>query len=94
MPRREFLYDIVFWEAVRIMRGNKRRNRLEQQLLRLTAYMSCFAFRENKGRKSPTEWLPLPWEKEDATSRNPPISDDEAQELLDLINNMNRGKGD
>lgn len=59
IPRHEFLYDIEFWEARRILRGYERRNMLSNQLLRLTAYFSCFAFRENKSAKTPQQWLPL-----------------------------------
>lgn len=89
IPRREFLYDLTFWEARRIARGYQRRNRLEQQLLRLTAYMSCFAMRENKGRKTPGQWLPLPWEKDDDEYEEYVISDEEQQEILELMSNAN-----
>lgn len=59
------MYEIVFWEAKRIYKGYRKRHRLEQQLLRLTAYFSCFAMRENKSRKTPEQWLPLPWEEDE-----------------------------
>lgn len=62
IPRREFLRDITFWETKRIIRGYRKRNRLEQQLLRLTAYMVCFSNNKNEKVEKPHEWLPLPWE--------------------------------
>ena len=87
IPRREFLYDIKYWEARRIARGYSRRNRLEHQLLRITAFMTCFSMRENKMRLTPERWLPLPWEKddEDDEEEDVPITEEEKQELLDLI---------
>lgn len=94
MPRREFLYDIRFWEARRIIRGYRKRGRLEQQLLRLTAYFSCFCMRENKDRKSPNDWLPFSWEEEEEEAEaEPPISEDEVREMQELMKAMNEQSG-
>ena len=43
--------------------------------------------RENKMRLTPERWLPLPWEKddEDDEEEDVPITEEEKQELLDLI---------
>lgn len=87
--RREFLYDITYAEALRIVRGYRRRGRLEQQLLRLTAYMSCFSMHENKMHQTPGQWLPLPWEGDDEDNDEPPISEEERQELVDLMASIN-----
>jgi hypothetical protein len=84
--RREFLYDIQFWEVRRILRGYNRRNMLQHRLLRLAAYGSVFSMRDPKG-KSPEDWYPLPGDKESAP---PPPSEDEKQELLDLIESVNK----
>lgn len=89
IARREFLYDITVWEARRIIRGYRKRNRLEQQLMRLNAYTSFFAMRENKMRLKPESWLPLPWEKENAED-DEPISDEERDRLIELMNEMNK----
>ena len=89
ISRREFLYDLHFWEVRRIIWGYRKRGRLEQQLLRLTAYMSCFSMRENKGGKTPDQWLPLPWEQDDEQDDEPPITEEEQQELLDLMTSIN-----
>ena len=40
MPRREFLYDIKFWEARRIIRGYRKRGRIFMQLLAENVYAS------------------------------------------------------
>ena len=90
LPRREFLYDICFWEANRIIRGYRRRHALQYQLQRLTAYSSFFAFRENKDNKTPEEWLELYCddlmdEKEEMESV---LSEEDRQELQELMNNV------
>lgn len=51
--------------------------------------MSCFSMRENKGGKTPDQWLPLPWEQDDDYDDEPPISDEDKQELLDLMASIN-----
>ena len=50
MPRREFLYDIKFWEARRILRGYRKRGRIFMQLLAENVYASTFAFRGSEGK--------------------------------------------
>ena len=58
---------------------------LQHRLLRLAAYGSVFAMRDPTG-KTPEDWYPLPGDKESA----PPPSEDEKQELLDLIERVNK----
>lgn len=89
-PRREFLYEISFWEARRIIRGYKRRNILAYQLLRLTAYGSMFTMRDPNG-KSPTDWLPLYFDKDDEENVAP-ISEEEEAEMVEYLNDINSGK--
>lgn len=89
LPRQEFLYEIRYWEALLIIRGRRKQGRLEQQLLRLTAYFSCFANRENKGNKTPPQWLPLPWEGELEENPAEPITEEDTEDLLALINEAN-----
>lgn len=89
-PRREFLYEISFWEVRRIIRGYKRRNILTYQLLRLTAYGSMFSMRDSNG-KSPTDWLPLYFDKDDEEA-DPPISEEEVADMVAELNDINSGK--
>lgn len=89
-PRREFLYDISFWEARRIIRGYKRRNILAYQLLRLTAYGSMFSMRDPNG-KSPTDWLPLYFDKDDEENVAP-ISEEEVADMVKELEDINSGK--
>lgn len=91
IPRNTFLYELQYWEVLRIVRGYRRRDILKYQLLRLCAYQAHFAMRDNPQGITPTEWLPLPFDT-DAPSA-PPISPSEADDLRDLLNDLNR-KGD
>lgn len=87
IPRHEFLYDIRFWEARRIMQGYRRRNILTYQLLRLTAYSSFFSMRDNKRGLHPHDWLPLYFDEDER--KESPLSDEDLAELqaeMDAIN--------
>ena len=89
-PRHEFLYEISFWEARRIIRGYKRRNILMYQLLRMTAYGAMFSNRDPNG-KSPTQWLPLYFDKDDEEAE-PPISEEEVANMVKELEDINSGK--
>lgn len=89
LPRREFLYDIQFWEARRIIRGYQRRNILHYQLQRMNMWASMFCM-GNPNHKQPQDILPLyfdDWDNDEDGGM--PISEEEKQELVDLMNRMN-----
>ena len=79
MPRREFLYDIKFWEANRIYRGYRRRNILQYQLQRIQAWASMFCM-GNPDRKRPTDIVKLYFDDDDEMDA-PPITDEERLQL-------------
>ena len=79
MPRNEFLYDIKWWEINSIIRGYQRRNILQLQMLRLNAYSSFFAMRENTERLTPQQWMPLYFDEET------PEGDDEDENAADEV---------
>lgn len=87
IPRREFLYDIRFWEVRRIIRGYRNRDRLKHQLMAECAYAAMFAMRDPKG-KTVADMFPGIFEDDD-TPDEPPITEDEAAELLALMAGMN-----
>ena len=86
IPRREFLYEIEFWEARRIVDGYHARNHAGWEQARLIAYNAHYCM----GSKDPvpivTEWIKFPWEKEPA----PPITDKERDELQAEIDAINK----
>ena len=64
IPRREFLYDLQFWEVRRIVRGYRRRDRLKHQLMAECAYAAIFAMRDPKG-KTARDLFPALFEDDD-----------------------------
>jgi hypothetical protein len=87
IPRREFLYDIRFWEVRRIIRGYRRRDTLKHQLLAECAYAAIYAMRDPKG-KTVADMFPMLFEDDDDDDEHP-ISDEDQQELLDLMTGIN-----
>ena len=83
MSRHEFLYDIKFWEARRILRGYRKRGRIFMQLLAENVYASAFAFRGSEG-KTVKDMFPAIFEDDDY-DMEPPLSDEDRQELEDLM---------
>ena len=72
IPRREFLYDLRFWEVRRIVRGYRNRNRLTNQLLAESVYATIHVMRDPKG-KTPRDIFPslFPTDDDDATDSAP-----------------------
>lgn len=76
-------------EIMLIVRGYRHRNVLTYQLLRLNAYHSLFAFRENKNNKLPHDLWPLYFDRYKQPEEAPQMSDDEIAKLqaeMDAIN--------
>jgi len=88
IPRREFLYDLRFWEVRRIIRGYRRRDRLKHQLLAECAYAAMFAMRDPKG-KTAEDLFPGIFEDDDEYEASPEVSDEEYNELQDLMAKYN-----
>lgn len=86
MPRREFLYDISFWEVRRIIRGYRRRDRLKLQLMAECVYAATFAMRNPEGKKV-TDMFPSLFEEDEPAEM---MSEEEKAELLELMANMNK----
>lgn len=92
IPRHEFLYDLQFWEVRRIIRGYRQRDRLKMQLLRLCAFTSFFGMRDNKDHLTPEQWLPIPLLDERDEPAPPPLSEEEQEDMLDLLRDINAQK--
>jgi hypothetical protein len=78
IPRREFLYDLSFWEVRRIIRGYRNRDSLKHQLIAECTYAAMFAMRDPKG-KTVEDLFPMLFEEEDYEL--PDISDEEVSDL-------------
>ena len=82
ITRREFLYDIKFWEARRIIRGSRTRGKIFMQLLAENVYASTFAFRGSEG-KTVKDMFPSIFE--DDRDMEPGITQEEQDELQALM---------
>lgn len=88
IPRREFLYDLRFWEVRRIIRGYRRRNRLSHQLLAECVYASIHTMRDPKG-KTVEDLFPALFEDDEQIPSGPALSQDEVTELQAMMASMN-----
>ena len=90
ISRREFLYEIDFWEARRIVRGYDRRHRTMWSATRWHAFniMSAMPYVDMKkaGLNRPSDLIQFPWDSDP----EPPVSDDEIDELQDLMKSMRK----
>ena len=79
ITRREFLYDIRFWEVRRIIRGYRQRDRLKNQLMAECVYAAMYAMRDPKG-KGVEDMFPMLFEDDDDEDE-PPISAEDVAEM-------------
>ena len=91
--RRDFLYEIDFWEARRLIRGYDRRQRALWSAARWHAFniMSAMPYCDLKkaGIHSPTDLIRFPWD----TEQESPVTDDEVAELQELMRVANEEAG-
>lgn len=85
IPRREFLYELRFWEVRRIVRGYRNRDRLKHQLMAECAYAAMFAMRDPKG-KTVRDIFPSLFQDDDDHSDD--LTEEERKELQELMNNV------
>lgn len=93
LPRREFLYDIRFWETRRILRGYRKRHHFLYQLIAEDVFASTYAFRGSEGN-TPQKMFPMLFEDDDNYEMEPAITKEELQELQALINAQNEEKSE
>lgn len=79
IPRREFLYDIRFWEVRRIIRGYRQRDRLTCQLLAEIVYTTTYSMRDPKG-KTVEDMFPSLFKEEDEPAESV-MTDKEREDL-------------
>lgn len=90
ISRREFLFDLRFWEVRRIIRGYRRRQRPSWEQARLNAFyiMSAMADLSKAGIRSDRDLITFPWEKEETKSDSLP-SDEEVEEMRQMMKELN-----
>ena len=93
IPRREFLYDLRFWEVRRIIRGYRRRDLLKHQLIAECAYAAMYAMRDPQG-KGVEDMFPMLFDNDDDDDESPISAEDVADLLADMeaFNNEQNNK--
>jgi hypothetical protein len=86
IPRREFLYDLRFWEVDAIIRGYRRRNRLMHQLLAEIVYTTMYINRDPKG-KTVEGMFPMLFEDEEEED-TPIMTKEDSDELQQLMEDL------
>ena len=74
ISRSEFLDEITFWEARRIIRGYRKRDKLKHQLMAECVYAAMYTMRDPQG-KTVEDIFPQIFENDDDFT--PPMTDDE-----------------
>ncbi len=87
IPRREFLYDIRFWEVRRIIRGYRRRDLLKHQLMAECVYAAIHVMRDPQG-KTVADMFPMLFDFDDDDDE-PPLTKEDVDDLLADINAYN-----
>ena len=88
IPRREFLYDLRFWEVDSIIKGYRRRNRLTHQLLAEIVYTTTYTMRDPKG-KTVEGMFPMLFDDDDDDSDEPIMTKEDSDELQQLMEDLN-----
>ena len=81
----EFLYELSYWEVLRIIKGYRRRDWLKLQLMAECTYAAMYAMRDPKGM-TPQKMFPELFKVEDEPEA-PTITEQDAQDLQDLMAN-------
>ena len=82
ISRHEFLYDIRFWEARRIIRGYRKRDRLKHQLMAECTYAAMFMMRDPKG-KTAADMFPGIFD--DDEDEEIPMTEEDRDDLQDIM---------
>jgi hypothetical protein len=94
IPRHEFLYELQYWELVKIAKGYQARSRNMWSAIRWQTFTLMNVQVGGKEMRSkriftPKDLLPFPWDNKEAAS---PLSEADRQELQDLIDNERKKK--
>ena len=86
IDRRAFLYDLRYWEVLRIIKGYRRRDWLKLQLMAECTYAAMYAMRDPKGM-TPQKMFPELFKVEDEPEA-PTITEQDAKEMQELMDNF------
>lgn len=89
IPRREYLYEISFWETRCIYRGYRNRYRdmwsaIRWQTFNIMGSMPYVDMRKG-GLFQPSDLIKFPWDKESAQVKEPGMPTEEEKEEINVI---------
>ena len=94
-PRKEFLYELVWWEVKSIIRGYNARHHAGWEQARLIAYNAHYCMGSKETPPTVNEWIKFPWEckltNDDGTPAMP--TDEEVERLRQLMREENEKAG-
>ena len=91
IERDRFLYGLRHWEIQAIIRGYRRRQRPSWEQARLNAFyiMSAMADLSKAGIRSDRDLITFPWEEKEVTKHDSLPSDEEVEEMQQLMKELN-----
>ena len=93
-PRREFLYDLVWWEVRSIIRGYNARHHHGWEQARLVAYNAHYCMGSKETPPTVSEWIKFPWEQStDGDSGSAMPTDEQVEHLRQLLREENAKAG-
>jgi hypothetical protein len=90
-PRKEFLYELKWWEVKSIIRGYNARHHHGWEQARLVAYNAHYCMGSKDPVPTVSEWIKFPWEQKKVT----PLSKSDVEMMqaeIDAINAANAQK--
>lgn len=90
IPRREFLYELRFWEVSRIISGYRKRGWITNQLIAEAVFAATYSMRDPKGRTVKHMFLSL-FEDDDLPDGHQ-MTEEETKEVQQLIDDFNWGE--
>ncbi len=91
-PRREFLYDLVWWEVRSIIRGYNARHHHGWEQARLVAYNAHYCMGSKETPPTVSEWIKFPWEQATESGSTMP-TDEEVERLRQMLREENAKAG-
>ena len=91
IDRRAFLYDLRYWEVLRIIKGYRRRDWLKLQLMAECTYAAMYAMRDPKGM-TPQKMFPELFKVEDDYVPESDISEQDRDDLNEMMAKFNKGE--
>ena len=88
--RHEFLYEMTYWEVLRIIKGYRKRDRLTHQLIAEAVFAAMHTMRDSKG-KTVKDFFPILFEDDEDREPAEPISEEDYAYEQQLMDNFSFG---